>query len=213
MNFYLCAWKSILWHFYRGIRTYGRWAFGPGLKNPGSRRHALAWRIGNLTRPFREIPKHYHYFVTLGNMARRGEEFPVPPESPDLRQFGEYLFDEDLARAKAEEGDSIAQWALAAGFHPMDDPEGHAWILKSAMQGEPNALTALGTIHLKGWGVDKDPVAACKWYRLAMRAGHKDAKTLLGRAERHMEEGSIQNAMFQAAEMAGQIPAPNPDTR
>lgn len=207
MRFYFNAWKSILWQFFHGLGTYSRWAFRrQGLKNPKSRWRALAWRIENLTRPFREIPKHYHYFVTIGNMVRRGEEPPAPPQSPYLRQYGEYLFDEDLARAKASKGDPIAQWALATGFYGMDDPEGHAWILKAAMQGFPKALFALGTIHLKGWGVETDPVTACKWYRLAMRARDQDAKRHIHIAEKNMDQGEILQAMREAADMAEQIP-------
>lgn len=49
----------------------------------------------------------------------------------------------------------------------------------AAEQGDTAAQAALGKIHLHGWGVAQDPVAAARWFRRAAEAGDTLSQRML----------------------------------
>lgn len=54
---------------------------------------------------------------------------------------------------------------------------------KAAEQGHAEARFCLGECCEEGVGVEKDPVEAARWYRLAAEQGHEDAAEALARLE------------------------------
>jgi|GEM_PF-2701758 len=68
------------------------------------------------------------------------------------------------------------QWASVAGL-----------IKEAARGGSPGAQFMYGKILTMGWGSDRDPVAAARWYSLAAEKGHPPAQNNLGLAYQHGE--------------------------
>jgi len=54
-------------------------------------------------------------------------------------------------------------------------------IKKLALEGDPDAQYRLGESYEEGKGVEQDQKEAVKWYRLAARQGHVNAKAALSR--------------------------------
>ena len=103
-------------------------------------------------------------------------------------------------QAKAEAGDSQAQFDLGAKYFDGDesslgkDPaQGILWLRRSAAQGNPAGQTGMGLAYRSGSGVSKDPVEAVTWFRKAALQGHGPAQRLLGFAYQR-GEGVKQNA-------------------
>jgi TPR repeat protein len=86
--------------------------------------------------------------------------------------------------AAAEQGDPVGAFnyavclAEAVGV-PRDDAKAVQW-LKFAAPQLVEAQYWYGRMLAAGRGVERDPVAAAIWYRRAARAGHREAKRLLG---------------------------------
>lgn len=90
-------------------------------------------------------------------------------------------------QAKAEAGDSQAQFDLGAKYFDGDessigkDPaQGMLWLRRSAAQGNPAGQTGMGLAYRSGNGVPKDSVEAVTWFRKAALQGHGPAQRLLG---------------------------------
>ena len=83
-------------------------------------------------------------------------------------------------RAKAEQGDALAQFTLGEMYEkgrgvPQDDKRAAAWYRKSAEQGFANAQVNLGWKYDKGQGVPQDFAQAYMWLNLAAAQGNKTA--------------------------------------
>lgn len=94
-------------------------------------------------------------------------------------------------RAAAENGDAVAQVALA-GFYESGSNESNLcavakdyaqaafWYRKAADQGKPGAQSALGNLYDNGQGVPRDEVQAVDWWRKAADQNIADAQYNLG---------------------------------
>jgi len=88
-------------------------------------------------------------------------------------------------RAKAEAGDSNAQFALGVMYDvgegvPRNDVEAVKWYRLSAEQGNARAQYNLGVMYFLGRGVPKDDAKAVKWLRLSAEQGDSNAQNNLG---------------------------------
>jgi TPR repeat protein len=54
------------------------------------------------------------------------------------------------------------------------------WLEKAAESGDPNAQFHLANMYRKGLGVSKSNAEAVKWFRLAAKQGHEEARKILG---------------------------------
>jgi TPR repeat protein len=89
------------------------------------------------------------------------------------------------AKAKAETGDSIAQFNLGLHYAKGDgvvtnEVEAAKWFRKSADQGNAEAQSALGSCYAFGQGVNQDDAEAIKWYLKAANQGDAQAQYNLG---------------------------------
>jgi TPR repeat protein len=74
--------------------------------------------------------------------------------------------------AKAQDGDTGAQFWLGAGyeqgwFGTANFQEALKWLKKAAAHGDPDAQVTLGQMYEDGEGVQQNYVLAAKWYRKA----------------------------------------------
>ena len=84
--------------------------------------------------------------------------------------------DVEALRAKAEQGNTRAQYNLAVTYAtghgvPQDYAEAVKWYRMAAEQGDATAQYSLGIIYDKGRGVPQDYAEAVKWYRMAAEQG------------------------------------------
>src|SRR6266581_506625 len=95
-----------------------------------------------------------------------------------------HLFDQ--IKAKAEEGDAIAQATLGELYGTgkvgvtKDAGDALKWYRKAAQQGVAEAQYNLGVCYDKGLGVEKDAVEAVNWYRKAADQDHAMAQFNIG---------------------------------
>ncbi|WP_455366804.1 SEL1-like repeat protein, partial [Kaarinaea lacus] len=54
------------------------------------------------------------------------------------------------------------------------------WLEKAAQNGDANAQYHLGNMYRKGLGTSRSNAEAIKWFRLAAKQGHKEARKILG---------------------------------
>ena len=72
------------------------------------------------------------------------------------------------------------------------------WYEKSAAQGNPDAQAQLGRAYAHGAGVPEDLIEAYKWFLLADKNGHKDARNILTQISPSMTPGQIEDAKRRA---------------
>jgi TPR repeat protein len=92
----------------------------------------------------------------------------------------------DKCISAAEAGNVNAQLKLGLNYGKLEErstvldyTEAAKWLKKAAKQKNPVALFQLGFLYQKGFGVNKDEVAAAKLYRAAADLGLADAKCAL----------------------------------
>lgn len=90
----------------------------------------------------------------------------------------------DKLRAKADQGDSTAQFNLYLKLQPED--EAVEWLIKAAKQGHKEAQFSLGQCYWHGTFVEENGVEAVKWFIKAAEQGHTPAHLYVGNA---YEEG------------------------
>jgi len=88
-------------------------------------------------------------------------------------------------RAKAEQGDAIAEYALGKAYEsgngvPQNDESAVHWYRKAADQGDAAAQNDLGIMYRLGQGVSRDKEEAVRWYRKAAKQGNAQALFNLG---------------------------------
>ncbi|MEE2862811.1 MAG: tetratricopeptide repeat protein [Gemmatimonadota bacterium] len=91
----------------------------------------------------------------------------------------------DFWRARAEEGDALAQLNLGVMYEngrgvPEDDVEAVRWFRLAAEQGNAFSQSNLGTKYLNGEGVPQDDAEAVRWWRLAAEQRYANAQFMLG---------------------------------
>jgi len=90
-------------------------------------------------------------------------------------------------KAKAEGGDSIAQYTLAEDYISgngvaKNEAEAVKWWRKAADQGNVQAQYSLGCCYINGQGVTKDDAEAVKWFRKAADQNNVGGQYSLGAA-------------------------------
>jgi TPR repeat protein len=70
----------------------------------------------------------------------------------------------------------------------------------AADHGDSDAMNRLGIIHVEGWGIAPDRLAAHMWFDLAARHGQADAPGNLARLSREMSPDDIEKAKRMAAD-------------
>lgn len=101
--------------------------------------------------------------------------------------------DAESLRQPAEEGDAVAQLALATCYWEgkgvaKDQQEALKWLQKAASQGHRDAQAILGSLYSRGEGVPKDMGKSAHWLRLAATQGDAEAQFKIG-ALYYMGEG------------------------
>jgi hypothetical protein len=95
-----------------------------------------------------------------------------------------YADDADALKARAENGDSDAQYELGLRYYSgdgvaKDDGEAMSWIREAAEQGEPRAEFALGLAYRKGIGMMRDLLTGTQWISKAAEDGDINAENAL----------------------------------
>jgi TPR repeat protein len=120
----------------------------------------------------------------------------LPPEETKLPE-GELTPKQrfDRNKAKAEAGDSQAQYELALAYLqepdrtvPVDYFEAYSWMVKASMKNHRMAQFHLGRLYENGWGIDKNLESALSWRRSAALHGCKQAQRWMGQT--HLEAAS-----------------------
>lgn len=85
-------------------------------------------------------------------------------------------------KARAKQGDALAQYELGWRFITINDDYGKAffWMKKSAKQGIIQAQYEVGLMYLSGIGVPQDSEKALLWLKRAAKKGDADAQYGLG---------------------------------
>ena len=86
----------------------------------------------------------------------------------------------DYWRARAEEGEAIAQYNLGVMYAdgrgvPQDDAEAVRWWRLAAERGLAVAQYFLGAMYANGDGVPEDDTEAVRWFRLAAEQGNANS--------------------------------------
>ncbi len=111
-----------------------------------------------------------------------------------------------LCRPLAEQGDPVAQNALAGLYYsgdgvPQDDAEAARWYRRAAEQGHAEAQYALGLlIYHIGRGAPQDNTQALLWIYLAASQGEDNAQRTLGLVEKETAPADISEARRMARE-------------
>ncbi len=101
-----------------------------------------------------------------------------------------YLQPYSKLRQAAELGDPEAQYDLAYLYYKADsdpavsglaqsDSRAAYWYRKAAQQGHARAQFNMAVLHLRGHGVDRDPVEAYAWLLQSAAQGHEGSGDLL----------------------------------
>ena len=91
----------------------------------------------------------------------------------------------DVAKAQelylraAEMGDADAAFSVGTLMEDPDSPEAVAWYRRAAEMGSAEGQYAMGWAFEYGEGVDRNVELAMKWYAMAAKQGHTDAKVAL----------------------------------
>lgn len=91
----------------------------------------------------------------------------------------------DQLRAKAEQGDTNAQFQLGVAYDQgrgvaKNQAEAAIWYRKAADQGHATAQNSLGSMYQFGEGVPQNDSEAVTWYQNAANQGYGEAYTNLG---------------------------------
>ena len=111
-----------------------------------------------------------------------------------------------LCRPLAEQGDPVAQNALAGLYYsgdgvPQDDAEAARWYRFAAEQGHVEAQYNLSLlIYYLGRGAPKDNTQALMWLNLAASQEDKNAQKALARVEKQATSADITKARRMATE-------------
>lgn len=113
-------------------------------------------------------------------------------------------------RAKAEQGDAVAQYNLGVRFRTgvdvaKDEAEARAWYLKAAEQGHPVAQFDLGMMYFRGQGGEQDLVEAHAWWNISGAFGNAGARRNLAALERQMTDEQKDAALKLAQERLEKI--------
>ncbi|MBF0141483.1 MAG: sel1 repeat family protein [Magnetococcales bacterium] len=105
----------------------------------------------------------------------------------------------DAIRKAAENGDAIAQKALATRYLkgddvPQDYTEAATWMRKSAEQGNADAQNNLGILYAQGKGVPQDHVFAYMWMSLSAAQANQEAAQNRDNVSRIMPPARIAEA-------------------
>jgi TPR repeat protein len=124
---------------------------------------------------FDSIPTNDFGFVPdATNMASQTQMFHAPASDIIIQVSRE-------TRAKAERGDTEAQFALAVSYYSATNyTEAATWYQKSAENGFAEAQTQIGLCYLYGNGVSLDTERAVKWFRKSAERGDKSGQAMLG---------------------------------
>jgi len=100
-------------------------------------------------------------------------------------------------KAKAEAGDSQAQYELALAYLqepdktvPVDYFEAYGWMVKASMKNHRMAQFHLGRLYENGWGIEKNLESALSWRRSAALLGCKQAQRWMGQTYLEAYSGS-----------------------
>ncbi len=102
----------------------------------------------------------------------------------------------DEIKAKAEQGDSVAQAKIGAMYllgrdgMELNESEAAQWITKAAEQGMVEAQVLLAAMYDRGMGVKGSKETANQWYGKAADQGHPMSMVILGKNP--TAKGSIQ---------------------
>ena len=88
------------------------------------------------------------------------------------------MLDSEATRARADQGDVDAQFALGLKYGPaggefQDLVQSAEWYRKASEQNHPLAQFNLGLMYVQGVGVKKNLVESYAWFTLASRSGSK----------------------------------------
>ncbi len=113
--------------------------------------------------------------------------------------------------AAARNGDSIAQYTLAASFletHQSANKKlGLLWLNKSVEQKNPEAQVMLGELYTSGTLLDHDLVKAKEWVGLAVAQGYVPAMYQMGEIARNENNFSLAKTWYTKAADAHYSPA------
>jgi len=95
------------------------------------------------------------------------------------------MLDSEATRARADQGDVDAQFALGLKYGPaggefQDLVQSAEWYRKASEQNHPLAQFNLGLMYAKGEGVPQDHAEAVRWIRRAAQQGDAGAQFNLG---------------------------------
>lgn len=120
------------------------------------------------------------------------------------------------ATTAGKQDSAAARAALALGqmlLNSGDAPAAIESFRMAARSGEAMALTMLGRIHDRGWGVAPDPVQAADWFRRAVDAG--EAWAMFNLADLHLSgrgvtrDTATAHALYAKAAQHGHVQALN----
>jgi len=133
---------------------------------------------------------------------------PAPADSvrkgTNLYWRGDYGAAADVLKPLAEDGNVLAQFAIAAMYDdgrglPQDFSRALSWYKKAAHAGLVDAQYMVGRFYGRGRGVKQNPSAAFFWFNLAAAGGHPRAAALRDQhrlqispaQRRHMEADAV----------------------
>ena len=109
-----------------------------------------------------------------------------------------------LFRPLAEKGNAIAQYKVAVMHRmglgvPKNEKEARKWSRLAAKQGNPEALTLLGSLYYKTGGAESpDVVRAYIWYEAAAEQGNAEAKKDLASLTKELTPQQVTEAREKA---------------
>ena len=107
-------------------------------------------------------------------------------------------------KALAEDGDRVAQFALAVMYEagkgiPRDLKQAIRWYQTAAANGQRDAMFNLGAMYANGEGVQQDLVTALAYLDVADLLGHKEAPELRETVAEYMSEQQLAEANERVA--------------
>ena len=114
-------------------------------------------------------------------------------------------------KAKAETGDSIAQYNLGSMYWSgegvlIDHKQAVNWYRKAAEQGHANAQYNLGGMYEVGHGIQEDLVTAYAWAKIAQVNGNRGAPKFKSLLKKEMTSDQIVKAEELFIEMIKKNP-------
>lgn len=114
-------------------------------------------------------------------------------------------------KAKAETGDSVAQFNLGSMYWSgegvlIDHKQAVNWYRKAAEQGHANAQYNLGGMYEVGHGIQENLVTAYAWAKIAQANGNKGAPKFKSLLEKEMTPDQITKGEALSKEMIKKNP-------